>query len=53
MVMTGFRLREGCIGWESIWPRNVVHGYDWLSMEGRLYMMGRRYVPGTFYLGAD
>jgi len=28
-------------------------GYDWLSMEGRLWRMGRKYDPGTLCLGAD
>ena len=36
-VMTGFRWREGCVGWADNFGQGMLYmGYDWLSMEGRL-----------------
>ena len=35
---------------QSIWPREVVHGNDWLWMEGRMYRLGRVYGQGKLYM---
>ena len=53
-VMTGFRWREGCVGWADNFGQGMLYmGYDWLSMEGRLYRLRRKYGQSKLYVGYD